>query len=287
MNPSNNIISITSSHGTRCIELDLFVHQDVSDGISIEDVIRHYDQFLDRLSIPRAKINELKKAKDKIVKEYILHTQAPATLDLQLINYKALLFYFKDSFIKRALSLSYSNYSSNDLSQIQRARQNNLVNYFCNGVLNIKLTHNNFPHLIGIRKPTDSNGNITNHNYIDEFLDDIFYETKLIEDYRSHRGDENKIKTFSWIYATLSFPTLILEENAIRGSHSNFKSDLIFVRKLYGSNREYCYHIVGVSKQDTCSYFIQSQFPIKTDREFHAKFNQRKKIYQKSRGGRS
>jgi len=268
------------------IELKSFVHQEVSATTTVEDVIRHYNQFLDKLSIPRAKINELKKAKDKIVKEYILSTQAPVTLDLQLINYKALLFYFKDSFIKRALSLSYSNYTSNDLSQIQRARQNNLVNYFCNGELNIKLTHNNFPHLIGIRKPTDSNGNIINHNYIDEFLDDIFYETKLIEDYRSHRGDENKIKTFSWIYATLSFPTMILEEDAIRGNRSNFKSDLVFVRKLYG-NTEYSYHIVGVSKQDTCSYFIQSQFPIKTDTEFISKFNQRKKIYQKSRGGRS
>lgn len=286
MNPSNNIISITSGKRTACIELESFVHQEVSDSITVEDVIRHYNQFLDKLSIPRAKINELKKAKDKIVKEYILSTQAPATLDLQLINYKALLFYFKDSFIKRALSLSCSNYTSNDLSQIQRDRQNNLVNYFCNGALNIKLTHNNFPHLIGIRKPSDSNGNNINHNYIDEFLDDIFYETKLIEDYRSHRGDENKIKTFSWIYATLRFPTMILEEDAIRGNRSNFKSDLIFVRKLYG-NTEYSYHIVGVSKQDTCNYFIQSQFPIKTDREFNSKFSQRKKVYQKSRGGRS
>jgi len=285
MNPSNNIVSITTIKGTMCVELEAFVHKEVSNTSSKEDVIRHYDQFLDKLAIPRTKINELKKAKDKIVKEYILETQAPKTLNLELVNYKALLFYFKDSFIKRALSLSYSNYTSNDLSQIQAIRQNNLVNYFCNGELNIKLTHNNFPHLIGIRKPMDSNGNVLNHNYIDEFLDDIFYETKLIEDYHSHRGDENKIKTFSWIYATLRFPTIILEEDAIRNSRSNFKSDLIFVRKLYG-NTEYKYHIVGVSKQDTCSYFIQSQFPIKNDNEFRSKFTQRKKIYQKSSGGR-
>jgi len=286
MNGANNIISITSQYGTQCIELESFVHQEVSQVCTIEDVIRHYNSFLDKLSIPRAKINELKKTKDKIVKEYIFKTQAPSTLDLELINYKALLFYFKDSFIKRSLSLSYSNYATNDVSQIQRDRQNSLVNYFCNGELDIKLTFNNFPHLIGIRRPTDSSGNVVNHNYIDEFLDDIFYETKLIEDYRSHRGDENKIKTFSWIYATLSFPTMILEEDAIRGNRSNFKSDLIFVRKLYGDT-EYSYHVVGVSKQDKCSYFIQSQFPVKTDREFHSKFNQRKKIYQKSRGGRS
>lgn len=286
MNPLNNILAITSKDGTRCIELESFEHKTPSENEKIEDLIKHYDDFLEELAIPRAKINELKKAKDIIVKQYIYETKAPKTLELSLLNYKALLFYFKDSFIKRSLILKFNHYSSNDFSQIQQEKKNNLVNYFCNGEINIKLNHNNFPHLIGIRKPLDDNGNIINHNFIEDFLDDIFYETKVLEDYKAHRGDENKIKTFSWIYATLRNPTMILEHDAIKEDHSNFESDLIFVRKLFGST-EYAYHLVGISRQDQCNYFIKSQFPIKTERVFNKKFNKRKKIYQWLREGRS
>ncbi len=264
MNPLNNILAITSKDGTRCIELESFEHKTPSENEKIEDLIKHYDDFLEELAIPRAKINELKKAKDIIVKQYIYETKAPKTLELSLLNYKALLFYFKDSFIKRSLILKFNHYASNDFSQIQQEKKNNLVNYFCNGEINIKL----------------------NHNFIEDFLDDIFYETKVLEDYKAHRGDENKIKTFSWIYATLRNPTMILEHDAIKEDHSNFESDLIFVRKLFGST-EYAYHLVGISRQDKCNFFIKSQFPIKTERVFNKKFNKRKKIYQWLREGRS
>lgn len=282
MNPLNNILAITSKNGTRCIELESFKHKTPSDIDNIEEIIQHYDVFLQLLAIPRAKINELKKAKDMLVKQYIYETKAPKTLELHLLNYKALLFYFKDSFIKRSMSLKFEHYASNDFSQTQKDKKNNLVNYFCNGEINIKLNHNNFPHLIGIRKPVDVNGNIVSHNFIEDFLDDIFYETKVLEDYQAHRGDVNKIKTFSWIYATLRNPTMILEKDAIKEDYSNFESDLIFVRKLFGSS-EYAYHLVGISRQDQCNFFIKSQFPIKTERVFNKKFNQRKKIYQRIR----
>jgi len=260
VNPNNTILSITTSHGTACLELESFIHQVPSDTILIDDVIRHYDSFLDKLSIPRAKINELKKAKDQIVKQYIYATKAPFALDLTLLNYKALLFYFKDSFLKRSLVLKESHYS-NDLTKIDSLRQPNFSNFFAiTGELTIKLTHNNFPHLIGIRKPVDSHGNVINHNYIDEFLDDIFYETKVLEDYRSHRGDEHKIKTFSWIYATLQNPWVVFESDAIKTNRSNFDSDLVFVRKIYGSH-EYKYHIVGLKVNDD-EAIIMSQLSV-------------------------
>jgi hypothetical protein len=280
-------LKIITKTETLSIDLDSFVHKLPTQTHPIEEVIIHYDQFLERLATPRAKINELKKAKDRLIKEYIFMTKAPKTLDLNLLNYKALLFYFKDSFMKRSLALKYLYYNrNNDLSALQEGKKDSLVNHFCNGKIEIKLTYENFPHLIGIRKPTDSRGNVINHNFIDEFLDDIFYETKVLEDFRSHKGDENKIKSFSWIYATLQNPTMILERDAIKSS-SKFGSDLIFVKKIFNST-EYKYHIVGLSRVDCgCTYVIRSQFPIERDIDFNKKFNKRRKIYQRKRGGRS
>jgi hypothetical protein len=262
------------------IDLDSFEHKQIIKDENIENLIIHYDEFLDKLSIPRAKINELKKAKDKIVKEYIYETKAPKTLDINLLNYKALLFYFKDSFMKKTLTLKYEHYK-NDISKLQPSKKESLKIYFIEDKVSIKLLHNNFPHLIGIKKPS----NTINHNYIDEFLDDIFYETKLLEDYQSHKGDINKIKTFSWIYTTLRNPTYIVENDAIKKEKSNFESDLVFIRKIF-HNDSYDFHIVGLSKIEHQNYVIKSQFPIK-ENELYKKINLKKKIFQKVRGGRS
>ena len=58
----------------------------------IEDKIIYYDKKLDELVTYRTEINELKKTKDKLVKQYIVDTKTPKILDLKLLNYKALLF---------------------------------------------------------------------------------------------------------------------------------------------------------------------------------------------------
>ena len=247
--------------------------------IDITKEILKYNKLLDKYSIERREINNLKKIKDKLVKEYIFNTKAPQLLSLELLNYKALLFYFKDSFIKKSLKLQYKNYSDkNDLSSLQNIKKDNLKSLFNLGDINIKSTYDNFPHLIGIKNIENSK------NFIDDFLEDIFYETKLLEDFREHRGDENKIKTFSWIYSTIQNPTMILERDAIK-SNSKFRSDLIFVRKIFNS-KEYKYHIVGLGRFGN-DYVIKSQFPINRKLDFYNKFNERRKIYQRERGGRS
>ncbi len=56
MNPLNNIISITTKIGTTCFELESFVHQNLTDSTkSIEDKIKHYDDFLEKLTINKNK----------------------------------------------------------------------------------------------------------------------------------------------------------------------------------------------------------------------------------------
>ena len=244
-----------------------------------EKEILKYNKLLERYSISRKDINILKRAKDKLVKEYIFNTKIPKILDLELLNYKALLFYFKDSFIRRTLQLKYEHYiNKNDLNSLQNIKKSTLETIFNSNSISIKSTYDNFPHLIGIKNSENSK------NFINEFLEDIFYETKLLEDFKDHKGDENKIKTFSWIYSTLQSPTMILERDAIK-SNSKFRSDLIFVKKIFNS-KEYKYHIVGLGKIDN-NYVIKSQFPISTEDEFNKKFNRRKKIYQIKRGRRS
>ena len=262
--------------GMICLELESFLHQEPSSTKSIEVVIKHYDDFLEKLAIPRTKINELKKAKDKFIKLYILDTKAPKTLDIHLLNYKALLFYFKDSFIKKPLSLKLEHYK-NDKSELRSSKRDVFESYFVNEKITIKVDFNNFPHLIGIKK-TAGNAN----DYIDEFLEDIFYETKLLEDYKAHKGDIHKIKTFSWIFATLQNPIYIFDHDAIKKNTTNFRSDLIFVRKIKG-NPEYHWHILGLKKREAegTSFVINSQFPIASDNEFYKKFDIRKRIYSR------
>jgi len=243
---------------------------------SIEDEIREYDNQLNELADCRSKINDLKKAKDKLVKQYIIDTKAPKILDINLLNYKALLFYFKDNFIKTSLTLKLVNYENNGKLEA------NFIDFFSKGKINIKSQFNNFPHLIGIKNERHISG------YMDEFMDGIFYETNLLEDYEKHNSesytrDIHKIKTFSWIIETLHNPTHVFEQNAIRKKASvKFKSDLIFARRIQNDSK-YKWHIVGLKKIGG-NFVIQSNFPIKTNGEFKKKFDLDKKIYEKMEG---
>ncbi|MDM8569447.1 hypothetical protein QUF50_08080 [Thiotrichales bacterium HSG1] len=240
----------------------------------IEDEIRFYNNQLDEFVVQRAKINKLKKAKDKLVKQYIVDTKAPKILDLELLNYKALLFYFKDNFIKTSLTLKFMNYEKDG------KLEDCFIGFFSNGKINIRSEFNNFPHLIGIKNELHISG------YMDEFMDSIFYETSLLEDYEKHnlnyKRDIHKIKAFSWIIETLYNPTYVFDKSAIKKKESvNFKSDLIFARMV--ENCTYNWHIVGLKKLGR-NFVIQSNFPIKTKGEFYGKFNLDKKIYERMEG---
>ena len=88
----------------------------------------------------------MKKAKNKLIKQYIIDTKAPKILDLELLNYKALLFYFKDNFIKTSLILKLADYEKNG------KLEDSFKILFLNKKINIRSEFNNFPHLIGIKK---------------------------------------------------------------------------------------------------------------------------------------
>ena len=154
--------------------------------------------------------------------------------------------------------------------------------FFSNKQINIRSEFNNFPHLIGIKNELHVSG------YIDKFMDGIFYETNLLEDYEKHNSefhtrDIHKIKTFSWIIETLHNPTYVFEKSAIKKKASiKFKSDLIFARRIKNCSK-YKWHIVGLKKIGK-NFVIQSNFPIKTNGEFEKKFYLDKKIYEEMEG---
>lgn len=262
MSSLNDIILIITKEKVTCFEAEPCIHQNV------EDKIKFYDDLLEKLTIPRAKINELKEKKDNLVKQYINETKAPKSLDIELLNYKALLFYFKDNFIKKPLTLRLTDYQTNG------KLQNDFANFFFDGQIKInKVKWVGFPHLIGIK---DVN--------IDKFLDGIFYEMNLLEDYKTHKGDVHKIKTFSWVIETLRNPTYVFDIKGIKAKH--FKSDLVFIRKITGNcdNPKYYWHIVGLGKEvggTENEFFIRSQFPMQSEKELYRKFDKNKNIYKK------
>ncbi len=252
---------------------------------SIEDKIRYYDGKLEELAIHRAEINKLKKAKDELVKQYIGEMQAPKSLKLELLNYKALFFYFKDKFIRKPLILKLAEYKKNGHLILQQAEDKkngyyDFTDFFSNGQIQIKSEFKNFPHLIGIKNKPHESG------YLDKFMDDIFYETTLLEDYKEHnpdfhKRDIHKIKTFSWIIETLDKPRFVFNQGAIKRKRrkGKFESDLIFARQIK-TDGEYNWHIVGLQKIGQKNFVIKSHFPIKENKEFSGKFYIDNKIYE-------
>ncbi|RXK05388.1 hypothetical protein [Halarcobacter bivalviorum] len=244
----------------------------------IKNTIKYYNEFLDHLDIPRRKMNEIKKDKDKYVKKYIFDTKLINKLDINLLNYKALFFYFKEKFIDKKFTLRKDEMKI-DKSQLRKDLKDTFFNtYFdSDSEMKFKVYHNNFPHLIGIRKPKDSKGNVENHKNVSEFMEDIYYDTKLIDDFVEHKVDSHKLKSFAWIRATLKYPTYIIKGDSIDYQKSNFMSDLVFIKRL-PAEVGYTVHIVGVGKEKNF-YSIMSQFPIKTENEFKKKFDISSRIF--------
>jgi hypothetical protein len=210
-----------------------------------------------------------------LVKEYISSTKQPNKLDLEILNYKAMLFYFIDRFISDSDSpLDLSNYLN------RLAKKEIFENLFVNGKIFINTKYTNFPHLIGYKEEAESPHKKTNK----QFLESIFYETNLIKDFSDHGCKRDKIETFSWIWNTLNKPTYIFLGDAISDS-SNLEADIIFVRKktkiISRTEKQRTYHYVSLIKIDAVknTYVINSHHPL-THSDFTLQFDINKKIYE-------
>jgi len=228
--------------------------------------IQLLDNLLNQISNSRKIINKIKVTKDGKIKNYIRNTLPPRILNINILTYKALLMYFRDTFINNTISLKYEKYKEKN-----KLNNKELQHFFPTKETFIKVYLNNFPHLIGIKKDFLGNSN--------KVIEYIIYEHELIDDFIKDgtNTDIEKLETFSWIISTLYNPTWIINEKAIKAP--NFKSDIVFIKRIFYPHnfkqRKYYYHIVGLSfiKDKENFFVIKSQFPIKNKTIFERKFD--------------
>jgi len=244
---------------------------------TLEENIKELDNELQKYKVVRRTINSLKEEKDRYIVAYIESIKQPNLLDINLINYKALYFFFKKNFIEEKKILYFENYR-NDMEKIQLSKRSSFHNSFDGDsriYLDIKET--NFPHLIGYKLEEKNSFGSYDNSRNSIFLNSIYYETNLIEDYEQHGCDLKKIKCISWIWKTLKEPLFVFDQDGIREGRSNLKTDLLFLKKLKGT-----YHYVSLKKIKNShknKYVINSHHKI-SEQEFKEKYNVNKAIYK-------
>lgn len=260
---------------------------------TLKDKIKALDEELDSFDSSRIKINSLKVKKDKFIIQYINETNFPKPLDLRMLNYKALLFYFIDHFTYENTILKYEDFEENDELKIYSSKKDIFKNLFfvknfiykCDDkntllkdvslipkAIKINVNTINFPHLIGYKDHEKTTK--------DDFIRNIMYESNLSNDYENDGCDKSKIQAFSWILDTLKNPHWVFDSEGIRTENSKLKSDIIFVRKHNAT-----YHYVSLEKHleniDN-EYYINSHHHMR-ESNFKKTFNDNKKIYTKKR----
>jgi len=241
----------------------------------IQDIIDNFHKELSKYNDQRKLINVLKIKKDEYIKMYISQTKFPEKLEKEYLNYKALLFYFLETFTYSNMTLSEDMYINN-ISKIQLSLKSNFQKIFTeNKPIKINVNLLNFPHLIGYKDYYIDNGEKYDFKSTkNEFLKNILYESNLTNDYSIDGCDTSKIEAFSWIAKTLHKPLYIFEKEALK--ISKLKTDLVFVRK-----KGIDYHYVSLKKHINSlenEYYINSHHHIHHN-EFINKFNINKIIY--------
>lgn len=208
---------------------DAIIESKIKHFDSIEKEIEHYNRLLKEKSIVRKEINTYKYKKDELITQYIEETTQPNKLKQHLINYKALFFYFKKKFIEsnHILDIDLYDHSGNFLSDEFKD------NFNIDNRIILKTLYTNFPHLIGFKNKDDESILNQNAKLNDDFLNKIFYETNLLEDYETHGCDLDKIQSISWIEKTLRKPNYVFTMDALK--NSKLEATLIFVRISRGT----------------------------------------------------
>jgi len=230
--------------------------------------IIYLDNILDKVKNTRKIINEIKKEKDGLIKDYISKTKPPNVLGIHKLTYKALLMYFRDTFINSKIELDFTIYK-----QDNKLDNSKLKEFFPQDKMPLKVYLTNFPHLIGIKRNFLGSAN--------KVIEYILYDYELIDDFLKDGAetDIEKLETFSWIKKTLYTPSYIVNKDSIVAE--NFSSDLVFIKKIfypqnYTKRRKYSYHIVGleyINCEEEKYFIIKSQFPLKSRKTLLKKIN--------------
>lgn len=201
----------------------------------IEHQIQHIDDELRAIFPIRDKINQYKHKKDELSTLYIQSQTYNQNLDIQYVNYRALIKQFRDIF-ENPYHIQLNHFSNN---KIKNTLKLSGLNSLIGSGIYCKTEEINFPHLIGIKT------NPPTINRIKDFINNIHYEQSLIKDYAIHNMDADKLKSFGWIKNTINDPDKVFLSNAITSTH--LRCDIAFVKKIDG-NPEFAWHIVCMTK---------------------------------------
>jgi len=251
---------------------------------SLLSLIKNNEAELEKFQEAIRIINSLREKQDRLLVEYIENTFQPEELDPEIITYKSLFLYFRKTFIQNRRILKFNSFSRNGA----RARQVEIFKNFFGDTkeIHIDLKDTNFPHLIGYKNSLKDEYGQWDKSHNIEFLDKVFYEINLIEDYKEHDCSLSKMRCISWISETLNKPTWILDNTCLT-KKTRVSTDLLFIRRVKKSNDKFSYHYVSLIKERPresllSKYIINSHHKIeKSDiMGINMKFNVRKAIYK-------
>lgn len=261
---------------------DFRIEEDL--GKSLLSLIKNNEAALAEFEEVIRKINSLREKQDPLLVEYIENTFQPKELNSEIITYKALFLYFKKTFIQNRRILKFNSFSRNGA----RTRQVEIFKSFFEDTkeIHIDVKDTNFPHLIGYKNSLKDEYGQWDKSHNIEFLDKIFYETNLIEDYKEHDCSLSKMRCISWISETLNKPTWILDNECLT-EKTKVSTDLLFIRKVKKPNNKFSYHYVSLIKERPREsllnkYIINSHHKIeKSDIiGINMKFDVKKAIYK-------
>lgn len=235
----------------------------------LENQIKDLDAQLEDISPVRNAINRYKHKKDDLVTRYIKTRTYTQNIDIDYINYRALVKQFRSIF-ENPYKIDMMHFGNNKIHtnhKLEALRSLIGAGIYC------KTDEIQFPHLIGIKT------NPPTINSIKEFINNIHYEQDIIEDYSSHGADIDKLKSFGWIQNTIEKPDYVFLQDAITTQRLN--CDIAFVKKITG-NSEFIWHVVCMKKREYTFknnpvYAINSQFPKNIGRNLQ--FDQNKAVF--------
>jgi len=254
----------TVNYTSFCYIFDFDFHTSI-----LENKIRDLDAQLKGIAPVRKIINRYKHKKDDLVTEYIKTRSYTQNIDIDYVNYRALVKQFRSIF-ENPYRINISHFNNNKISAYHKLEA--LRNLIGSGIY-CKTEEIQFPHLIGIKR------NPPTINSIKEFINNINYEQDIIDDYSSHGADIDKLKSFGWIQNTIENPDYIFLRDAITTQRLN--CDIAFVKKITG-NSEFIWHVVCMKKteytfKNSHIYAINSQFPKNIGRNLQ--FDQNKAVF--------
>ena len=220
--------------------------------IEKESSIKQIQRFtlMDELLID---INKKRYENAQDIINYIKSIRSPVQINKIEVTLLSLMDFFQKTYVSKTFKVNLSRIPKYILKKLNYSE------------INIISKINNFPHLIGISGIRDDLGNIISRTRPRKFLDGVLYQWILLNNYDDFKLDFEKLEVIPWMHQTLSNPTYILLDDAIKTEGTKLHADMIFIRRIFNSDK-YSFHIVALKNENNDIFTFKSQFAIKKNR---------------------